>query len=75
MRKSTDAHRHSSKLWQLDAEMLNVVPGRSLAGPGVHAASIVAAAKQMPDIISLFAFLHKSASPFQIIYYEIQVLM
>ena len=25
-RQCTDAHRHSSKLWRLDAEMLSVVP-------------------------------------------------
>ena len=25
LRESTDAHRHSSKLWRLDAEMLSVV--------------------------------------------------
>ena len=29
---STDAHRHKSKLWQRDAEMLSVVPGEGLPG-------------------------------------------
>lgn len=28
LRCSTDAHRHSSKLWGLDAEMLSVFPGK-----------------------------------------------
>ena len=30
LRKSPDAHRHSSKLWWPDAEMLSVVPGEEL---------------------------------------------
>ena len=31
-RSSTDAHRHSSKLWWPDAEMLSVVPGKEPSG-------------------------------------------
>lgn len=37
--KSTDVHRHSSKLWQPDAEMLSVVSGE-LSLPGVCTAFI-----------------------------------
>lgn len=47
---STGAHRYSSKLWHLDAEMLSVVSGKELGRPlsllGVRSASITAPTKQ-----------------------------
>ena len=30
LRQSTDAHRHSTKLWWLGAETLSVVPGKEI---------------------------------------------
>ena len=71
-RSSTDAHRHNSKLWQLDAEMLNVVPGEELGGTtllGVLDASEMPAAKQMLSAsftFHLFFFFCKSKHPLQI---------
>lgn len=32
LRSSTDVHRHSSKLWRLDAEMSNVFPRKEHKG-------------------------------------------
>ena len=36
-KSSTDAHRCSSELWQVDAEMLGVVPGKGFGGSTLSA--------------------------------------
>lgn len=36
-KSSTDAHRCSSELWQVDAEMLGVVPGKGFGGSSLSA--------------------------------------
>ena len=40
LRLSTDAHRHSLKLWQFDAETLGKEPGVPLLLPRMPAASL-----------------------------------
>ena len=49
-RYSTDAHRHSSKLWPHDAEKLHLVPRG-----GVGGASLTHPAKQMLNLIFAFS--------------------
>lgn len=59
-RQSTDAYKHSSKLWQFDAEMLSVFPGKELDG-AAFAAWITAYGKRNAiftfPLIFLFFFL------------------
>ena len=57
-RESTDAHRHSSKIWQLDGEMLGVVPWEG-AGPGHCTAGVLTASVRVHCRMTLecsFAF-------------------
>ena len=61
LRESTDAHRHRSELWRLDAELLSVVPGEGdgqghFRHLGCTLPLYLLAAKQMPD--ASFAFCH-----------------
>ena len=61
--KAQDSHRHGSKLWQLDLEILSEVAKKELggaalmAGGGVHACAVVWA-----GIMTQVAVSHSSAS-------------
>lgn len=58
LRSSTDVQRHSSKPWQLDSEVLSVVPEERLRGTSLMAwgesVSTTAAVKQMLNAIFNF---------------------
>lgn len=69
-RESTDAHRHRSKLWWLDAEMLSVLPGERVwwhRSFQVPAAPITAHCKTNTEhYFDFLPFLHKSKNSLQI---------
>lgn len=63
-----DAHRHNSKLWWLDAEVLSVVPGKECGGvalaAGVRAVSTTAHCKTNAEwYFSFVSIFSKSENP------------